>query len=144
MNEGISKFKELLLTDKEFQAKLKTAAENYDGEQTEEAMFEGILIPLASEYGISATLDELRDFQKSFNDSEMNSDELQQVAGASKGDWETYGFGGTLCIYGGVGIGGSGGGGSQSGCLVIGGSNTVGGGMSECVGYGISGNPGKY
>ena len=139
MSEGISKFRELLLTDKEFQAKLKAAAEKYDGEQTEEAMFEGILVPLASEYGISATLDELKAYQDSFNDPEMSSDELQQVAGGSKGDWEIYGFGGTLCIYGGVGIGGSGGGGAQSGCLVIGGSNTAGGGMSECLGYGISG-----
>jgi len=35
MNEGLKKFEVLLKTDTAFQEKLKTAMENYTGEQTE-------------------------------------------------------------------------------------------------------------
>lgn len=35
MNEGLTKFRELLLTDEEFRTKIRSAAEAYKGEQTE-------------------------------------------------------------------------------------------------------------
>ena len=47
MNEGIKKFEELQRTDETFQAKLKAAVESYTGENTEEAVFNGVLVPVA-------------------------------------------------------------------------------------------------
>ena len=58
MNEGIKKFEELLKTDEAFQKKLADAAQAYNGEMTEEAIFNNVLVPIASEYGITATIDE--------------------------------------------------------------------------------------
>ena len=47
MNEGIRKFVELQRTDETFQAKLKAAVESYTGENSEEAVFNGVLVPVA-------------------------------------------------------------------------------------------------
>lgn len=99
MNEGIRKFRELLLTDEAFQQKLKAAAESYTGEQTEEALFNGVIAPLAAEYGISGTFDEFKEFVSNPGDQEMDSAELTQVAGGGKG------AGGSLCLGVGIGIG---------------------------------------
>ena len=58
--DEIRKFQELMSTDEEFQKKLKDALETYTGEKTDEAVFNQVLIPLASEYGITATYDEYK------------------------------------------------------------------------------------
>jgi phosphoribosylamine--glycine ligase len=50
MNEGIKKFEKLLRTDESFQAKLKAAVESYTGEKNEEAVFNGVLLPVAKDY----------------------------------------------------------------------------------------------
>ena len=125
MNEGLKKFRELLLYDKEFQGKLKAAAESYTGEQTEEAVFNGLLVPLAAEYGVTATFTEFKTYMESLSDnSEMSREELTQVAGGDKG------FGGTLCKYIGIGGGAT----SNGGCLGIGGSNGY--NLDLCIGEG--------
>ena len=78
--DGIKKFVELMNTDEAFQAKLKEALAKYDGEKTEEAVFQNVLAPLASEYGITATIEEYKDY---ISDGELSTDELEQVAGGS-------------------------------------------------------------
>ena len=58
----IIKFRELLLTDTEFQEKLRKASEAYKGEKDEKAVFDNVLTPLAKEYGLSATYEEFREY----------------------------------------------------------------------------------
>ena len=137
MNEGIKKFEELLKTDEVFQKKLADAAQAYKGEMTQEAIFNNVLVPFASEYGITATFDELNDYLEGLvNNQEMDENELKQVAGG-KNPSDAYGMGLTFCAYAGVGIGGSGDGkGNVGACVGVGGGSSVGGGMSCCVGLG--------
>lgn len=126
-NEGLEKFRELLLTDEAFQEKLKTAAENYEGEKTEEAAFHGVVEPIASEYGITATFDEYSEYIRMISmDSELSADELKQVAG---GKINGGGLGVIECKI--VGFGAGVGGGAEGGgaCVVIG----VGSGSAACV-----------
>ena len=117
MNKDLEKFRELLLNDKDFQNKLQTAMENYNGEQTEEAAFDAVLVPLAAEYCITATFSEFKDYISGLDSSEMSQDELSQVAGGGKGygaiACELYGLGfgftdgslaGGACFIGGMGI----------------------------------------
>ena len=100
MNEGIKKFEELLRTDESFKAKLQAAAEAYTGEENEEAVFNGVLLPVAKEYGISASYEELKDYigNLASTDEIMDEEELKQIAGSKGG-----GFGAGVCY--GVGIG---------------------------------------
>lgn len=49
MNQELKKFEELFKTDAGFQEKLKAAMYTYAGEQTEQAVFEAVLVPLAAE-----------------------------------------------------------------------------------------------
>jgi len=117
---GLEKFKELLFNDEGFQKKLKDASESYTGEKSEEAFFSNILVPLGTEYGISATYDEFKSYMEQLNNRELSTDEIRQVAGGDpKGFGATacYGFGigfggtqypdGTQCVALGVGIGGA-------------------------------------
>jgi len=131
MNEGLKKFRELLLTDGEFQQKLKNAAEAYAGEQTEEAFFENVLVPAAAEYGIAASYDEFKDYILSMADVEMNTEEIAQVAG---GDSKGGGIGGIACAVVGIGAGGGAGGESGGVCAFIG----AGWGKTSCVDTGKS------
>jgi len=131
---NIEKFRELLLTDKEFQNKLKTAAEAYTGEQTEEAVFNNVIVPFAAEYGITGSFEEFKDYLNSLSDSEIiNNDELSQIAG---GDSKAGGVGGTACF--GIGLGMLGSAGKDGGglCVVVG----AGWGMAECAGEGTAEN----
>ena len=130
MAEGIKKFRELLLHDPEFQSKLKAAAENYTGEQTEEAVFNNVIVPLAAEYGITATYDEFKDYIAGLSDQELNTDEISQVAGGDKGG----GFGGANCYVLGAGFGGGGGSSSGDLCVLVG----AGWGSVGCIGEGES------
>ena len=97
----ILKFRELLLSDAEFQEKLRKAAEAYKGETDEKAVFDNVVIPVAGEYGLSATYEEFREYAEAFSkqaSGELSEDELTQVAGG-KGD------GVVLCVSVGAGIG---------------------------------------
>ena len=134
--ENMEKFRELLLTDKEFQDKLKTAAEAYTGDQTEEDIFNKVLVPMAAEYGIYATYDEFKAYLSKITSGEMSQEELKQVAGGSKDSWSTYGAGMGVCYYFGIGMGATSTGNSTIACIVIGGSNGLEGG--GCLSYGLS------
>lgn len=101
MKEGFDKFRELLLTDEEFRAKLQKASETYTGDQTEEAVFNNVLVPLAAEYGITETFEEFKTHLTSLEDRELSSDEIAQISGGGKG---SGGIGANLCL--GIGVGG--------------------------------------
>ena len=131
MNEWFWRFRDLLLTDEEFREKLKAAMEAYEGDQTEEAIFHNVLVPLAAEYGISATFEEYKAFIDGLREEKMNEDELEQIAGgAGKG----AGAGLAACLGPGVGVGGGGGSGAGVGCIVYG----VGWGQMDCIGLGTT------
>lgn len=126
MNEGLKRFEELVKTDTAFQEKLKVAMESYSGEQTEEAVFETVLVPLAQEYGIAASYEEYLEYMKNISnqDRKLSEDEVSQIAGGTKG------FGSNFCYA--IGFGGGSAGGSF--CLVIGGGK----GTGSCYGEGHS------
>jgi len=128
MNEGIKKFEELMRSDKSFQTKLKAAVETYSGEKTEEAVFNGLLLPVAKEYDISVSYEEYKDYISNLENTDgiMDKDELIQIVGGKGG-----GFGGGYCRYVGVGAGGAGGDGEGFGCVVLGFGKTYG-----CMGEG--------
>ena len=122
----IIKFRELLLTDAEFQEKLRKAGEAYKGENDDKAVFDNVLIPLAKEYGLSATYEEFKEYTDAFAkdaDGELSEDELSQVAGG-KGD------GAVLCGIVGLGIGHTKLEKGTAGCFVLG----VGAGICVCEG----------
>lgn len=132
MNEGLKKIEELWKTDAAFQEKLNAAMETYTGEQTEQAVFEGVLAPLAKEYGVSASFEEFQEYiEKIFlQDKELNDAEINQVVGGGKGG----GLGKTWCYV--IGGGAGGGAGSESGgaCAFIG----AGWGHVDCMAKGDS------
>lgn len=120
MHGGIRQFVDLLNENETFRDKLKTMLEQYDGEQTEEAVFDNVLLPLGQEYGISATYEDFRAFLDEFNEREMSDVEIAQIAGGG-----AKGFGANLCVA--FGIGG--------GATKIEGSTQGGGGF--CIGVGL-------
>ena len=128
MNKNLEIFRELLLTDTEFQKKLQDALSSYTGEKTEEAVFNEVLVPFAAEYGITATFDELKKYMGSLSDAEMNKDELSQITGGTKG------FGMATCSSVGFGLGGYGEDGEVNTiCLIFGGGKN----SALCAGSGI-------
>ena len=130
MNKDLEKFKELLMTDEAFQKMLKDKVEAYNGEQTEEAVFNNVLVPVIKEYGITITLEELKEYAASMANTDIE-DELSQVSGGQSG---AYGIFGGTCIVAGVGLGGSIG--KEGGiiCVMVG----AGWGNSNCLGKGVS------
>jgi len=129
MNEGLRKFEELMKTDKDFQEKLKASMERYTGEETEQAVFEGVLVPLAKEYGITASFEEFQAYMNQIagEDRELSEEEVDQVAGGKNG-----GFGSSVCMGIGAGLGGGSGSEGCGGCALIGGGM----GHYECFGEG--------
>lgn len=129
MKEDLKKFEQLLLTDVEFRKKLSAVSAAYKGEQSEEAVFEGVLVPIAAEYGISVTYEEYKEYIESLlnNKDPMSDDELRMIAGGGKG------IGATACVAGlGVGVGGGSepkpnkpGSSYYGGCIVVGSGNAV-------------------
>lgn len=110
------RFRELFLSDTIFQEKLRKAAEAYTGEKDEKSVFENVLVPVAREYGLSATYDEFKEYIDVFSketDAELSEDELSQVAGG-KGD------GAILCAIVGLGIGHTKLESGTAGCFVLG------------------------
>ena len=151
MNEGIKKFAELMKTE-EVQDKIRKAMEAYQGEKTPEAVFNNVLTPIANEYGITATYEELNVYFEEAAKApasaggtahELSDEELKALAGGSgsKGG----GLGGTLCL--GVGFGAGGGAGKEGGgvCALLGDGwgfdHCVGEGETECVAFGGSYDP---
>ena len=127
--DGISKFEELLRTDKDFQEKLRDAVLAYTGEQTEEAIFDQVLVPLAAEYGITGTFEEFRNYISSLSERELSTDEMAQISGGTnKGGGIDVG----MCFGMGFGVGVGGGQGAGNVCALIG----VGYGSVNCTGTG--------
>jgi len=129
MKEDLVKFLELVKTDEALQKKLEEAAKNYTGEQTNEAVFNTVIVPVAKEAGYDITLDDMTQFVH-----ELNPDEMGQVAGGYGA-----GIGGQICFI--LGIGGGGNlsqdkDGSMSGGLCAG--FGLGSGISGCLVYGGS------
>ena len=115
------KFRELLNTDTAFQDKLRKAAESYTGEPDDKAVFDNLLIPLAGEYGLSASYEEFVEYLGAFmgdGGSELSEDELAMVAGGkgicfviggsdgpeADGHASINGVEGHACYYAGIGI----------------------------------------
>jgi len=132
MKEGLEKFRKLLLTDQDFQNKLKEASMNYTGEQTEEAIFNSVLVPLAAEYNITATYDEFMEYSSNLSNQELSSDELSMVAG---GKPDGGGFGMTQCTGAGGGLGAAGSSAGGGVCVFTG----LGWGDPACFTVGYSG-----
>lgn len=125
------KFQELVTTDEKFREKLQTAIENYKGEQTEEAIFEQVLVPLAKEAGFSATYKEFQEFKESFANKEASEEELGQIAGGKDGN----GAGATACLGIGAGAGLVGGeNGNAQICMAVG----IGFGAGICFVKGVA------
>lgn len=115
------KFRELLNTDTDFQDKLRKAAESYTGESDDKAVFDNLLVPLAGEYGLSATYEEFVEYLGAFmgdGGSELSEEELAMVAGGkglcfviggsdgpdANGHVNFDGIEGHACYYVGIGI----------------------------------------
>ncbi len=99
--EDLKRFQELLTSDADFQEKFRKAAEAYTGEKDEKSVFDGVLLPLAKEYGLSATYEEFKEYISTFAvnaGNELSEDELAQVAGGK-------GNGLVVCAVVGAGIG---------------------------------------
>ena len=125
--KGFQQFFEQLKKDEALQKKLEEAGKSYTGEQTEEAVFNAVVLPVAKEAGYDFTLEEMKKTRL-----EMDLDELAQVEGG-------WGFGATACIVIGVGIGipiskedCAGG-----GCFILGGGK----GATACAGSGVGKTP---
>ena len=137
MNQDFQKFIDLLQTDTELQEKMKAASENYTGEQTQEALFQNLVIPAAEEAGFQFTWDDFLEYVEQEKEElrGLELDEMDQVAGGFDG------VGVTACIGPGIGLGGSvvdkrvrlaG------GCLGVG----FGYGANACAGEGVAADPG--
>ena len=131
----IIKFQELLNSDSEFREKLSKAAEVYAGGTNGREVFDNLLLPLAQEYGLSATYDEFSEYVSAAGkaDSELSEDELAQIAGGKGGG---IGVGECLSLGFGFGAGGASTGDDWGGgvCVLIG----AGIGIFECIGPGES------
>ena len=130
MNKDLEKFRELIMTDESFRNKLNDRVEAYHGEQTEEAVFNNVLVPVLEEYSITITMEDLEEYASSMVNIDIE-DELAQVSG---GESSAYGIFGGTCIGAGVGLGGSFGKDGGLICVMIG----VGWGNSNCLGKGVS------
>ena len=139
MNQDVQKFTELLKSDEALQEKMKAAAENYEGEQTVDAIFNSLIVPAAEESGLHFTVDDFREYvnQEVEKVRELNQDEMDQIAGGGG-----LGLGATACFVIGIGYGGAATGEMKDGhyksktsalCWNIG----VGTGAQACAGDGV-------
>jgi len=131
MKYDITRFEELLKTDEKLRNRLKEALCSYDGDQTEEEVFNSVLAPIAAEYDIFATFDEFKTYIDGISNQELNAAEISQITGGKR----YKGVGGSLCYAVGVGIGGvaekNGEVGEVNTCLIVGMGDTAG-----CMGAG--------
>ena len=92
MNQDVRKFEELMRNDPEIQKKLVERAENYTGDKTDaKELFNEVILPVAKEAGLEATYEEMVEYINSLNltpGDELSEDELQQIAGGYKNEWE--------------------------------------------------------
>ncbi len=82
--ENVEKFEDLLRGSEELQAKMRAAADAYEGDKADEqAIFEAVIAPLAEEAGLPFSLEEGREFV--ISSRELTDDELDAVAGGKGG-----------------------------------------------------------
>ena len=79
--ENVERFEKLLKEDEGLQAKLASSTKAYEGAETDEAMFEGLLAPIAAGAGLPFTLDEARAYVSTCRN--LSDAELEAVAGGS-------------------------------------------------------------
>ena len=107
-------------TDADIYTKLTEASKSYDGEKTDEAIWENVYGPLAKDLGYDVTFDDFMKYVKGVEESrELSLDELENVAGGGSICW-ILGFGsvtglgydddgdggmGIACYYIGIGFG---------------------------------------
>ena len=116
-NENASKFKELLETDKNAQARLKELAEAYTGDMSDsEAYLTATVGKLAQELNLPFTYAEGVAAFTQGEDKPLSDSEIEAVAGAGKGmcfmiggspdvsAQDDGGFHGHACAYVGVGV----------------------------------------
>ena len=131
MNKDLDKFRTLFLTDAQFRTRLQDAMSSYNEDQTEEAIFSNILVPIAAEYGISATFTEFKEYMDGLQSAEMSKEELSQVAGG-KEEINAGGAGAGICYVIGAGVGTATGKNYGTACSFIG----LGWGTTYCAGIG--------
>ena len=112
----------------ELQEKLKAEANQYTGEQTQEAAFEILVMPVAKETGLHFTWEEYREYLEQ-RVQQLDLSEMDQVAAGS-----SYGFGAFGCAIVGLGAGGGGGDWTGGACLAVG----LGTGALSCLVNGVS------
>lgn len=104
MNEDLKKMEELLMADENCRTKLKEAFESYTGENTEEEVFNNVLVPFAKEYGITASFEDFKAYieKKGQAVTELDASEMAQVTGGGSYD---KGVGAAACFLIGAGVG---------------------------------------
>ena len=100
MNQDVKKFIDLLKADESLQEKMSAAVNNYTGEQTPEAAFQNVVLPIAEEAGCHFTWE---DYQKYLQEEtkDLDLDEMDQVAGGDS----TRGTALSACLGVGMGAG---------------------------------------
>ena len=112
MSNDVSKFFELLASDKNLVKKLSDNDRTYadihkDDEVDRLKAAEEIIMPIAKEAGFNFTLKDLMDYEEKQNDAideEISEEELSQVAGGQR---TLDGYGATACYWLGLGFGAS-------------------------------------
>ena len=116
MNENAVKFKEILLTDKSAQERLKELAAAYTGDKTDEkAILTATVGKLAEELNLPFTYEEGLEVFTNIDDKQLSESEIQAIAGGggkcfvvggsdSVEAEETSGWHAHACAYVGVGM----------------------------------------
>ena len=117
MSKDIKEFVEMIKNDTAVQEKIKKAVEGYTGDKTDEAVWEAVLAPIASEAGFDVTLNDYMAYVDEIKASgELSDDEMAQIAGGAGFCFLIGGSGGAeasarkrdgcgACAFLGVGIG---------------------------------------
>ena len=101
MSEDFSKLMELMKTDEGFKTRLQEKAEGYTGDKSGESVFNGIIVPVAAEYGLDVSCADAKAWAENLKCRALDPDELSQVSGGGEGK----GYGMVLCDGLGIGLG---------------------------------------
>ncbi len=123
-----AEFVEKVKSDPELQKKLQASFDGFSGEQTEKAIFNEILSPIASEVGFSLTFEEVKQESERMRSAagQLNEDELGDVVAGRDFNDIRFGAGSVDCQGAGVGLGVAVSQTGASGCLMIGGGSAKG------------------
>ena len=83
--ENVKKFYEQLNGDEELQKKIKSLADSYTGDKSDEkAAFEAVVAPVAKEAGYEFTYEEATEAAKEAAEGEIPDDDAANVAGGNR------------------------------------------------------------